>query len=103
MEEIQANHRELLDPLDQQERELLLTVNDGFDRLITAHLNIIQEINEVQGDAFKAVRLSGLRDRINKGLVKTSQIAKRGTEQTLDAGQANFHDLEDLKSSKSDS
>jgi hypothetical protein len=93
MEEIQAKHRELLDPLDQQEQELLLAVNDGFDRLITAnsvitaHLNSIQEVKEVQGDALKAMRLPDLRDRINKGLVKASQISERGIQQTIEAGK----------------
>jgi len=91
MEGIQAKHHALLDTLDIQEQELLDAVNEAFDRLntansvITAHLNSIREVKEVQDDALKAMCLGDLRDQVTQGLVKASQVAEEGIQKTIEA------------------
>jgi len=89
--EIQAKNHELLAPLDSQEQELLRAVNEAFDRLmtanavITAHLNSIREVKEVQDDALKALGLRDLRDQVNQGLARASQLAEEGIQRTIEA------------------
>jgi len=91
MEGIQAKHHALLDTLDIQEQELLDAVNEAFDRLITAnsvitaHLNSIREVKEVQDDALKAMGLGDLRDQVNAGLVQASRVAAEKIQNTIEA------------------
>ncbi len=91
MEEIQAKRHTLLDPLDQQERELLVAIDEAFERMrtvnatITAHLNSIRSVDKIQSDALDRLGLSDLRDRIDRGLVAASQLAEAGIQKTIEA------------------
>ena len=84
--QLEKKRHELLDPLDKDEEELIATVNDAFDRLyranavITAHLNSLREVQEVQDDALKALDLKDIRDRINDLIINASEKAKTGLE-----------------------
>ena len=71
--------RELLNPIDQDEKALLISVDDAFARIIranatvTAHLNSLRKVQEVQDDSLKALKLKDLRDQINHQLALASE------------------------------
>jgi hypothetical protein len=73
----------LLNPLNAQEVALTKAVNDAFDQLsrgnstITAHLNSLRKVQEVQDDALSALHLKDLRDNINNKLVQVSDVAAK--------------------------
>ena len=81
VEELEKKKRELLTPIDQDEKTLLALVDEAFARLIranatiTAHLNSIRKVQEVQDEALKALKFSDLRDEINRRLVEASEKA----------------------------
>lgn len=80
--EIEKKKRELLIPIDQDEKALLASVDESFARLIranatiTAHLNSIRTVQEVQDEALRSLKLADLRDEINKRLVEASEKAE---------------------------
>lgn len=86
VQEIQGKRAKLLDPLDKQEEQLSSWIDDAFNRLyrgnatITAHLNSLRKVQEVQDDALSALNLKDLRDKINSTLVTASDKAKEGLE-----------------------
>jgi predicted nucleic acid-binding Zn-ribbon protein len=57
-------------------------VDESFARLIranatiTAHLNSIRTVQEVQDEALRSLKLADLRDEINKRLVEASEKAE---------------------------
>jgi hypothetical protein len=87
VETIEAKRRELLDPIDADEKTLRLAVDDAFNRMIqannavTAHLNSIREVSEFQDGILQAAGVRELRDKINDALIKSSDRA----EQAIDA------------------
>ncbi len=87
MENIETKKRELIDPINSDEVALLKIVNEAFSNLIranaiiTAHLNSLRKIQEVQDDALKAMNLKELRDKINKALIGASDRAKKALEE----------------------
>jgi len=82
---------ELLKPLNDQEGELRKDVNDALNRLIkanaaiTAHLNSLRKVQEVQDDVLKALDLEDLREKINSTLVKASNEAQNALDKIKDA------------------
>jgi hypothetical protein len=80
---IEAKKTSLIDPLNTQEVALSKAVNDAFDQLnrgnstITAHLNSLRKVQEVQDDALSALHLKDLRDTINNKLVQVSDLAAK--------------------------
>lgn len=86
IEMIETKKRELLDPIDNDEQALLRSVDEAFFRLtranavITAHLNSLRKVQEVQDDALKALKLKELRDKINQGLISASDKAREALE-----------------------
>lgn len=80
--EIERKKRELLMPIDRDEKALLASVDESFARLIranatiTAHLNSIRKLQEVQDEVLRSLRLADLRDDINKRLVEASEKAE---------------------------
>jgi len=86
VEEIENKKRELIDPIDRDEKELLKLVDEAFSRLIranatiTAHLNSIRKVKEVQDEALKALELKELRDKINNELISASKRAEEALE-----------------------
>ena len=91
MEEIQAKRHELVDPLDAQEQELLAAVGAAFGRVqmanatITAHLNSIRKVDQLQSDALTRVGLGDLRRQLDEGLAKASQLTEEGIRRTAEA------------------
>lgn len=86
VEEIEAKKADLMNPLNTQEDQLLSWVNDAFNRLyrgnsaITAHLNSLRKVQEIQDDTLAALHLKDLRDKINNVLVTASDTAKKELE-----------------------
>ena len=72
---------ELIDPLNEAEKELLQSVDDAFRQIIqansviTAHLNSLREIKELQDDILKRVSLDDLRDNVSNSLDDASKRA----------------------------
>jgi len=70
-----------LEPLNNAERDLLSSVNDAFDKAIranatvTAHLNSIRKVENVQDEILESMKLKDIRDRINDALAGASQKA----------------------------
>lgn len=84
---------DLLSPLDQEEETLRTEVRVAFARMIqanatiTAHLNSLREIKEVEDQALKALNLKDLRDQINDQLVNASKKAKDGLDKIKEVDQ----------------
>jgi len=76
----------LLEPLNTEETSLTSDVNHAFDQLnrgnatITAHLNSLRKVQEVQDEALSALDLKNLRDTINNRLVQASDLAAKGLD-----------------------
>ena len=84
--EIEGKKKELLEPLNKQEEQLTTWIDDAFNRIyrgnavITAHLNSLRKVQEVQEDALAALHLKDLSDKINNTLITASDKAKDGLE-----------------------
>jgi hypothetical protein len=84
---------ELLSPLNIDEERLREQVKQAFINLtranatITAHLNSIREVQEVQDEALRALNLDELRDKINEQLINASEKAKKGLEKVKEADE----------------
>lgn len=85
--QIQKKQKQLLDPLDKDEADMLRMVDDAFMRLdranaaITAHLNSLRKVQEVQNEALSALKLKDLGDKINQALIDSSERAKTGLDE----------------------
>jgi hypothetical protein len=83
---IDKKKADLLKPINDAEITLTSEVNLAFDQLnrgnatITAHLNSLRKVQEAQDEALEALQLKGLRDTLNDGLVKASDLAAKGIE-----------------------
>jgi hypothetical protein len=86
IEQIEGKRKELIDPLEDQRKELLSLVEESFDRLyrgnaaITAHLNSLRKIQEMQEEMLKALSLTDLQKEINIQLQNVSKYADEGLE-----------------------
>ena len=82
--QIEQKKAELIDPLDEDEATLITSVDDAFNQIaygnaaVTAHLNSLRKVQEVQDRALAAANVQQLRDQINAALVKVSQGAEQG-------------------------
>jgi|SRR3990172_3975200 len=79
--EIGKMRKGLLDPIDRDEKMLIASVDEAFARLvranaiITAHLNSLRKVQEVQDEALKSLKLKDMRDKINQQLISASEKA----------------------------
>jgi hypothetical protein len=84
----------LLKPIDDDERALLASVDEAFANLLranaalTAHLNSVREVQEVQDEALKALHVKELRDKVNGGLVTASDRASQALDALKKAEEA---------------
>lgn len=91
LEMIQAKRHELIDPLDKQEIDLLTAIDAAYERLrtsnatITAHLNSIREVDEMQSAALDSLGLGDLRQQLDRGLARASEIVDEGILRTTEA------------------
>lgn len=87
LEEIDNKKMQLLAPIDKDEKQLLASVDEAFSRLIranaavTAQLNSIRKVQEVQDETLKALNLKDLRDKINQQLISSSEKAEIAIQQ----------------------
>lgn len=92
---IDQKRAEFLDPLQSQEDALLTQIDAAFDRVIranatvTAHLNSIREVQDLQDQVLETAGLSDLRDTINNAIVSASEFAATAT-QRIEAETAEF-------------
>jgi len=81
LDTIAARRDMLTSTLDRDEAELLKVVDQAFSNVmwanatITSHLNSIREVEDVQDRALESLNLTGLRERIDEGLVRASESA----------------------------
>jgi hypothetical protein len=86
VKQLEVKRDSLLAPLDRQEDSLSMAVDESFDRLyrgnatITAHLNSLRKVQEVQDDALAALNIKDLRDKINQALIDASVSAEKGLD-----------------------
>lgn len=84
--EINDKRASLLDPLDEQERQIRREARAAFDQLIqanayvTAHLNSIREVQDLQTQALDALGLEDVVSSLNESLVKVSNSARDGLD-----------------------
>jgi hypothetical protein len=104
IEAIENKRKELITPINKDEEAILSAVDDAFARIrranetITAHLNSIRKVQEVQDNALKALNVKELRDQINDQLIKTSNNARSAIEKVAKADMV-VRDVEDKKQS----
>ena len=86
VETIDKERKARLEPINKDEQELSASVSEAFERAIranatvTAHLNSIRKVKEVQDEILESLEIKELRDKINDALVKASEKAKQITE-----------------------
>lgn len=102
IETIEKKRKELMTPINKDEEATLSAVDDAFARIrranetITAHLNSIRKVQEVQDNALKALNVKELRDQINNQLIKASINAQSAIEKVAKADMA-VKETEDKK------
>lgn len=80
--EIQRKKAQLLAPIDAQEAALLSDIDAAFANLmrsnaaITAHLNSLRDVQEVQDEALSSLQVRQLRDKVNGALTTASERAQ---------------------------
>lgn len=88
---IEKKKKDLILPINDDEQNLLKSVDEAFARLtranaaITAQLNSMRKVQEVQDDALKALSIKDLRDQINNQLISASNKAESAIEQIAKA------------------
>lgn len=102
IEEIEVKKKELLDPIKEDERTLIESVDAAFANLmranatITAHLNSIRKVKEVEDEVLDSMGLKKLRDNVNNQLIKSSQELKDALEK-LDKLEVQIEDAKEKK------
>ncbi|MCT4646349.1 MAG: hypothetical protein N4A74_15280 [Carboxylicivirga sp.] len=85
-EEIEAMRMELLQPVRQQERELLIKVDNAYSNAIqanatlTAHLKSIRKVKESQAEALQLIGLNNVHETITEYALKASGIVDEATQ-----------------------
>lgn len=89
---IERKRQELLDPLDEREAEIRVDVQEAFDQIlaanahITAQLNALRKVEEVQQGATRRLQVDDELRRINEMLSDTSSWASSQLEILKDSG-----------------
>lgn len=103
VEEIDAKRKELLQPLDDAEKQLIEDIERSFSLLllgnqtITAHLNSIREVQNVQNQLLEKAEWGGLRNDINSKLSNLSDQAMSGLNEIRKFDNQSKKTLEKLK------
>lgn len=91
VEQIGVKREKLLFPLDVQERDLVAAVDSTFDRLyrgnaaITAHLNSLRKVQEVQDEQLSALGFPDIRVRFGELVSEASRRAAEGLRTVQEA------------------
>jgi hypothetical protein len=86
VEQIDAQRKALVTPINDDEKGLKTAVDEAFNRMIranssiTAHLNSIRKVTAFQDEVLTAAGVGNLRDTINKALIDASNK----TQQAID-------------------
>ncbi|PML67113.1 hypothetical protein FCV85_05475 [Vibrio sp. F13] len=102
-EEIEAKKRELIQPLEEAEQKLIADIHLSFNLLIqgnqtiTAHLNSIREVQDVQNKLLERAGWDGLRDNINQQLSELSEQAVTGLDEVRKLDSKTQKQLEKLQ------
>jgi hypothetical protein len=86
VETIDARRKELLEPIDTDEKALRVAVDEAFNRMIrantavTAHLNSIRKVTEFQDQILQAAGVRELRDTINDALIASSDKTQKAID-----------------------
>ncbi|MFA0412746.1 hypothetical protein AB4520_02915 [Vibrio renipiscarius] len=102
-EEIEAKKRELIQPLEKAEQKLIADIHLSFNLLIqgnqtiTAHLNSIREVQDVQNKLLERAGWDGLRDNINQQLSELSEQAVTGLDEVRKLDSKTQKQLEKLQ------
>ncbi len=89
--EIELKRHQLLDPLDEAEKAIREDLRDAFNALrranaqITAHLNSIRKVQEVQSTALDKLGLKTVVDQLDVAIVQASENAAKGLEKIREA------------------
>ena len=88
--EIEAKRQELITPLEKAESTIIAEIQQSFGLLkqgnqtITAHLNSIREVQDIQNKLLESVDLEQLRNSINQQLSELSDQAEKGLDKVRD-------------------
>ncbi|WP_240696863.1 hypothetical protein [Vibrio kanaloae] len=102
-DEIEAKRRELIVPLEKAESVMLTDIRQSFalmkqgNQTITAHLNSIREVQDVQNDLLESVDLEQLRNNINQQLSELSDQASQGLDKVRELDKKSQPYLEKVK------
>jgi len=94
----EVKEQKLLKSLNDQEEQLRTQVKQAFERMImanatvTAHLNSLRKVQEVQDEVLKALDVKDLRDKINEGLINASVESAKGLDK-IRVADAKIDDL----------
>lgn len=85
--DIEDKRASLVGPLDKEEKSLLASVEEAFLRAgrgnaaITAHLNSMRKVQQVEGEFMKALGIKDMREDIMKTLADSSNRAGKALEE----------------------
>ncbi len=89
--EIKKKRDSLLEPIDQDERKLLAAVDEAFGQLnyanatITANLQSIKKVKDLEDKALSALHLKDLRDKMTDVMATSSKKLKEAIEVVKEA------------------
>ncbi len=93
IEEIDSKRHELIDPIDRIEEELIIEIDRAFGQVIranavvTAHLNSLREVKQVQDEILDLVDARDLRDNITNALIDASRATDQAIREIEVAGR----------------
>ena len=88
---IDEQRKKFLDPLQEREDALVAEVDAAFDRVVsanaavTANLNSVLKVQNLQEQVIEAAGVSDIRDKINGAIVSTSNWVATATREIEDA------------------
>jgi hypothetical protein len=90
----EVKEESLLKPLEEAEEKIQMEVNRAFEQVmranatVTAHLNSIRKVKQVQDQALEVMNIRDIRNNINDALIQASDTAASELERVreLDAG-----------------
>jgi|LGVF01.1.fsa_nt_gb hypothetical protein len=89
-EDIELMRNELMQPINIQERDLLMKVDNAYQNAINAnaaltiHLKSIRKVKDTQSEALKLIGLNNVQEDITDYLIKASDIVEEATKTAKD-------------------
>lgn len=81
VDRIDQERKNFLEPINAQEDSLLVVIDDAFGRMIranavvTAHLNSVTKVQDMQDTMLEAMQVRGIRDKITGAITRASDLA----------------------------